>query len=123
MLLLHPDHIRLTPLVFGLQLLPAVLVALFAMPSLAWAETSLDDGPAMVRNIVIRRMNIFDEATTSKYIAPRLINRFHLTTRESVIDREIWFTNGDLVSKDDICLLYTSPSPRDRQKSRMPSSA
>ena len=25
--------------------------------------------------------------------------------------------------KGDICLLYTSPSPRDRQKSRMPSSA
>ena len=24
---------------------------------------------------------------------------------------------------DSICLLYTSPSPRDRQKSRMPSSA
>ena len=24
---------------------------------------------------------------------------------------------------DCICLLYTSPSPRDRQKSRMPSSA
>ena len=26
-------------------------------------------------------------------------------------------------SKNRICLLYTSPSPRDRQKSRMPSSA
>ena len=26
-------------------------------------------------------------------------------------------------AKADICLLYTSPSPRDRQKSRMPSSA
>ena len=26
-------------------------------------------------------------------------------------------------SRDIICLLYTSPSPRDRQKSRMPSSA
>ena len=25
--------------------------------------------------------------------------------------------------KEHICLLYTSPSPRDRQKSRMPSSA
>ena len=25
--------------------------------------------------------------------------------------------------EDDTCLLYTSPSPRDRQKSRMPSSA
>ena len=24
---------------------------------------------------------------------------------------------------DKVCLLYTSPSPRDRQKSRMPSSA
>ena len=27
------------------------------------------------------------------------------------------------VAKCSICLLYTSPSPRDRQKSRMPSSA
>ena len=26
-------------------------------------------------------------------------------------------------AKDIACLLYTSPSPRDRQKSRMPSSA
>ena len=29
---------------------------------------------------------------------------------------------GELVS-NDICLLYTSPSPRDRTRSRMPSSA
>ena len=28
-----------------------------------------------------------------------------------------------LVRSKGICLLYTSPSPRDRQKSRMPSSA
>ena len=27
------------------------------------------------------------------------------------------------VAQGDSCLLYTSPSPRDRQKSRMPSSA
>ena len=27
------------------------------------------------------------------------------------------------LATDSICLLYTSPSPRDRQKSRMPSSA
>ena len=27
------------------------------------------------------------------------------------------------ITKEEICLLYTSPSPRDRQKSRMPSSA
>ena len=30
---------------------------------------------------------------------------------------------GDVIGKYHPCLLYTSPSPRDRQKSRMPSSA
>ena len=30
---------------------------------------------------------------------------------------------GFMLADNDICLLYTSPSPRDRQKSRMPSSA
>ena len=30
---------------------------------------------------------------------------------------------GRLSAKNGACLLYTSPSPRDRQKSRMPSSA
>ena len=31
--------------------------------------------------------------------------------------------NPQAVGLQDTCLLYTSPSPRDRQKSRMPSSA
>ena len=31
--------------------------------------------------------------------------------------------NGRDLSQHQDCLLYTSPSPRDRQKSRMPSSA
>ena len=30
---------------------------------------------------------------------------------------------GTMVAETGSCLLYTSPSPRDRQKSRMPSSA
>ena len=30
---------------------------------------------------------------------------------------------GSDIDTPNICLLYTSPSPRDRQKSRMPSSA
>ena len=49
--------------------------------------------------------------------------------------REVFASNGDTFDTHDpgsgeklatvanICLLYTSPSPRDRQKSRMPSSA
>ena len=30
---------------------------------------------------------------------------------------------GDRITRDEACLLYTSPSPRDRTRSRMPSSA
>ena len=30
---------------------------------------------------------------------------------------------GYFIANNNTCLLYTSPSPRDRQKSRMPSSA
>ena len=33
------------------------------------------------------------------------------------------YTHGDGYIQVNVCLLYTSPSPRDRQKSRMPSSA
>ena len=37
----------------------------------------------------------------------------------SIKPRDIRNNSG----QDHVCLLYTSPSPRDRQKSRMPSSA
>ena len=40
------------------------------------------------------------------------------------IDDEIGYVlNPRIVELSEDCLLYTSPSPRDRQKSRMPSSA
>ena len=35
-------------------------------------------------------------------------------------DEKIW---KEVLNKDIICLLYTSPSPRDMRRSRMPSSA
>ena len=41
-------------------------------------------------------------------------------------ERQLNVAQMDVFSRlmmDRICLLYTSPSPRDRQKSRMPSSA
>ena len=38
-------------------------------------------------------------------------------------DRDILFREGDLGEHFYVCLLYTSPSPRDRTRSRMPSSA
>ena len=38
-------------------------------------------------------------------------------------DADITAMRVELKSINETCLLYTSPSPRDRQKSRMPSSA
>ena len=40
-------------------------------------------------------------------------------TKRGVIDLSFAVADGEVFG----CLLYTSPSPRDRQKSRMPSSA
>eukprot|EP00828_Plagiopyla_frontata_P046533 TRINITY_DN8298_c0_g1_i2.p3 TRINITY_DN8298_c0_g1~~TRINITY_DN8298_c0_g1_i2.p3 ORF type:complete len:111 (+),score=25.75 TRINITY_DN8298_c0_g1_i2:77-409(+) len=51
--------------------------------------------------------------TSSKYDISNQMMAFILTKKEI----------GAELLKDYNCLLYTSPSPRDRQKSRMPSSA
>ena len=48
--------------------------------------------------------------------ASREILRYKLGLNESLLSQYLSYINN-------ICLLYTSPSPRDRQKSRMPSSA
>ena len=39
------------------------------------------------------------------------------------LDDDVSAGGGGLSSTDSICLLYTSPSPRDAHESRMPSSA
>ena len=49
----------------------------------------------------------------------------HTTTQSRLVSLPLSDEETDvtLVMDGRICLLYTSPSPRDRQKSRMPSSA
>ena len=49
------------------------------------------------------------------------ITNYDSTTLETKIFK--YAEDGTFVAQYTICLLYTSPSPRDRQKSRMPSSA
>ena len=55
------------------------------------------------------------------------INAVEVRARVSGYLDKVHFKDGQIVKQGDllftICLLYTSPSPRDRQKSRMPSSA
>ena len=53
-------------------------------------------------------------------VTPYLISELGKTAAE----RSAFLLKDEVVeTKSQICLLYTSPSPRDRQKSRMPSSA
>ena len=49
--------------------------------------------------------------------------KIYLPIVDIVIDNDGNIYDGKTVNDVDVCLLYTSPSPRDRQKSRMPSSA
>ena len=51
-----------------------------------------------------------------------MMNNMNSNARHKVIEIEIERANRSNANTK-ICLLYTSPSPRDRQKSRMPSSA
>ena len=55
-------------------------------------------------------------------LEPGIATRFDVRWRE-LIGRIDLGDYADLRLRHDACLLYTSPSPRDRQKSRMPSSA
>jgi hypothetical protein len=47
-------------------------------------------------------------------------NKQYIVERENLIDE---LGNKISINEYDSCLLYTSPSPRDRTRSRMPSSA
>ena len=67
----------------------------------------------------------FKEALQGRDIATRaLANRqFHEITGEMAGNTYLLPSFKRLLIDHTRCLLYTSPSPRDRQKSRMPSSA
>jgi len=97
-----PDRQRLAHAVVQTRLLALAVLAVVATPSQTRADTAEEVGSATVRNIVITRRNIFGDVTTARYLTPRLINRLHTTTRESVIRREIWFSRGDLLDTEDL---------------------
>ena len=73
----------------------------------------------------------FNHDGTKVFIASRvnatgagIVSEYNLTSPYNVVDVNGEHT-GDVIdsSNTSTCLLYTSPSPRDRTRSRMPSSA
>lgn len=69
----------------------AALGALAPLPLAAQAAP--DAGPPLIRGIELQRHNIFDPGEAESFV-PRLVNGLHVTTRPSVIRRELLFRAG-----------------------------
>ena len=102
----------------GEQQMLAIARCLMGQPLLIMLdEPSLGLAPVVVEDLLrtIRTLNERDRLTVM-LVEQNVAQSLTLSHRGYVIE------NGRIVMSGT-CLLYTSPSPRDRQKSRMPSSA
>eukprot|EP01015_Nassula_variabilis_P024889 TRINITY_DN4797_c0_g1_i3.p3 TRINITY_DN4797_c0_g1~~TRINITY_DN4797_c0_g1_i3.p3 ORF type:complete len:162 (+),score=53.14 TRINITY_DN4797_c0_g1_i3:66-551(+) len=68
-----------------------------------------------------KTMNTF--SIVNKNVEPKKRNVEELQKKLNAAKSELQIKQSQLAEVQGNCLLYTSPSPRDRQKSRMPSSA
>ena len=66
------------------------------------------------------KMSVDTEGKPRSHLYPYTNNGKTVGWKERVLPKE-FYVHGSINTQT--CLLYTSPSPRDRQKSRMPSSA
>ena len=81
------------------------------------------EAQSLARDIVVGQMGIDRQLDLD--LAELLIG-LALETRDGLTDEpdiEVETDTGDVAGLLPTCLLYTSPSPRDRTRSRMPSSA
>ena len=77
--------------------------------------------PVASCDMILHRKHLANEAGAGK--APRLFTFVDNPGRWSQPHAAGAYLSASLSAKSPACLLYTSPSPRDRQRSRMPSSA
>ena len=88
------------------------------IPPVAYNRTDYTALRAYVQKLPIQRIADLYYQEDSPQVQYGL-ERFLIRMRDDLVDRAI----GHNPALADICLLYTSPSPRDRTRSRMPSSA
>ena len=94
------------------------------MTQASWPELLIDVGRLLRRDNIAdlkrRSLDGSDVITVDKTVAP---DGLAITTARIPDGSEIHVQAELRSTMRGVCLLYTSPSPRDRQKSRMPSSA
>ena len=96
-------------------------------PCFEWLARTAKTDPRLGAAMVALAFSFEDERLSRAYLADAL-RRFGAAP-EDFHERAAWI--GRIAERDDftratmfsLCLLYTSPSPRDRTRSRMPSSA
>ena len=91
-------------------------------PKSGWRNLKSEEVEKLVKND--NTSDNWDEILVTDEFEPNQIKntRFYGLVRIGRL-RNVMLQHHDLRVPAGICLLYTSPSPRDRQKSRMPSSA
>jgi hypothetical protein len=77
--------------------------------------------PGQLRSLIEETLRALEPEVP--YSEPAVELLMMTAAAESALGRYIKQIGGPARGIFQICLLYTSPSPRDRQKSRMPSSA
>src|SRR5665213_4305472 len=75
------------------------------------------------RQFVLRRIDITSHCIERRTEASDFVLVPHIDANRIVTTRYQCRCSCEINEWSESCLLYTSPSPRDRQKSRMPSSA
>ena len=76
------------------------------------------DFDGLVCAVLLKHLDILDDI---KFVHPKDMQDGTIEITEDDITTNVPYVSGCYLAFD--CLLYTSPSPRDRTRSRMPSSA
>ena len=98
---------------------------------LAWLEERLPNIQLSAAALMFEEPKPRWGAPVNEQVEFTCVAKAEAAAREGVVSQMAGKELADIVivsdtivaDPDDPCLLYTSPSPRDRQKSRMPSSA
>ena len=80
-------------------------------------------GPARAEELIYELKTLFEQLNSKKDIDAAASSTSQIISVSSLHILAKLTVDEDLEKYLESCLLYTSPSPRDRQKSRMPSSA